>query len=238
MSKILKPCRDDGVLTLTLNRPQQRNALSAELIETLATALSQAARDGNAACVVLTGTPPAFCAGLDLNEVDTSLDQTGQHDASTLLALFQTVEALPIPTIAAVNGAAMAGGATLATLCDIAICSADATFGYPGIRRGLVAPIIMPNLRWMVGERRAVYLLLTGEVVDARSALEWGLVTEIVAPERLLSRATEIARSLATIPAAALAETKAAWRRLREPGSESQPTRVDLACVRRPAATK
>ena len=238
MSEILQARGDDGVLTLTLNRPQQRNALSVDLIAALQAALSERARDADVACVVITGTPPAFSAGLDLNEVSASLDETGRHDATALLEMFQTIEALPIPIIAAVNGAAMAGGATLATLCDIAISSTDATFGYPGIRRGLVAPIMMPSLRRLMGEKRASYLLLTGETIDAQTALDWGLVTEIVVGERLLVRATDIARKLAAIPAATLAETKAAWRRLCESDSLSLPAPIDLTRVLRPDATK
>jgi methylglutaconyl-CoA hydratase len=207
--------RRGGALELTLNRAGRRNALSAELIAALTEALQQAGADANVQSVMLTGVAPAFCAGLDLHEVAAAGRTTAQYDTSALLELYESIDNLPKPVIAAVNGPAAAGGATLVCVCDLAIFAESARIGYPGVRHGLVAPIVMPSLLRLVGERRARYLLLTGEMLDARGALEYGLANEIVPDRELLARARHYATLFRSCPAAALAETKAVLARLR-----------------------
>lgn len=164
MNTHLDIVRRETHLELTLNRPECRNALSENLMADLTDALRQAGADDQAHSVIVTGTPPVFCAGLDLREV---AQAQAEHDISPLLTLFETIEHLPKPVIAAVNGPAVAGGAGLVSVCDIALCAASAYLGYPGVKRGLVGPIITTYLCRLVGERHARWLLLTGESVPA-----------------------------------------------------------------------
>src|SRR5204862_822676 len=125
-----------------------------------------------------------------------------------LAKLYDLIYALPKPTIAAVNGAAVAGGAGLVTVCDLAVAASGARFGYPEVRRGLVAAMVMPHLMRHVGERMARYLLLTGELIDASAALSAGLLNEIVPAERLMERALALSRSCIEGGPQALAKTK------------------------------
>lgn len=208
MADVLRLSREHSATLLTLNRPERRNALSHELIRALTAAIHGIERDEQTRCVIITGAPPAFCAGLDLDEVARQTGAPPAHDTSALLALYESIEELDKPVIAAVNGPAMAGGAGLVTACDLAIFANSATIGYPGIRQGLVAPIVMPGLVRLVGERHAKHLLLTGEPISATRALEIGLANEVVPDDELCTRARKLAESLALVSPQALAETK------------------------------
>lgn len=215
MSDHLTIQRAEQRLLLTLNRPQARNALSRSLIAELTAELRNADADASVRGVVLTGAPPAFCAGLDLREVGATNAEQAEHDASSLLALFETIDNLSKPVIAAVNGPAVAGGAGLISVCDIVICGASGVVGYPEIKRGLVAAIVMTYLRRLVGEREAKWLLLTGENLSADRALAMRLVNEVVPDADLLARADYYARMFAGYPQQAIASTKALWNRIR-----------------------
>lgn len=196
---------------ITLNRPDRRNALSRALIAELGAAFRRAADDPAARCVILTGSGAAFCAGMDLDELRGTLGAESEKiwdDAATLSSLYDFIYSLPKPTIAAVNGAAVAGGAGLVTVCDLAVSVPDAKFGYPEVRRGLVAAMVMPHLLRHVSERAARYLLLTGELIDGVTALRVGLVNAVVSPERLMEAADVWAASLAEGGPKALAKTK------------------------------
>lgn len=198
---------------LTLNRPDRRNALSRDLIAALSAAFDRAAAESAARCVILTGAGPAFCAGMDLAELAESLNIPPQqtpvwNDALRLAKLYDRIFTLPKPTLAAVNGAAVAGGAGLVTVCDLAIAVHDAKFGYPEVRRGLVAAMVMPHLLRHVGERMARYLLLTGELIGAEQAERCGFINEAVPGPELLNRAHQLARSLAEGGPLALRHTK------------------------------
>jgi methylglutaconyl-CoA hydratase len=198
---------------ITLNRPDRRNALSRDLIRALDEAFARAAEDCEARCVVLTGAGPAFCAGMDLAELQESLDRAPQaspvwEDALTLARLYDRIYTLPKPTLAAVNGAAVAGGAGLVTVCDLALAAPEARFGYPEVRRGLVAAMVMPHLLRHVGERLARYLLLTGELISAEQAEQCGLINKVVPAEDLESTARQWSRWLAEGGPNALALTK------------------------------
>lgn len=196
---------------VTINRPDKRNALSRDLIAGLMVAVSRAADDAAARCVILTGSGPAFCAGMDLDELRGTLGEQSMmvwDDARKLSALYELIYTLPKPTVAAVNGAAVAGGAGLATVCDLAVTVPGAKFGYPEVRRGLVAAMVMPHLLRHVGERTARWLLLTGELIDAAEAKRLGLVNEVVAPDLLLATAETWAGYLAQGGPKALATTK------------------------------
>ena len=198
---------------LTLNRPERRNALSRALIAALADAFHRARDDAAARCVIVTGAGPAFCAGMDLAELQETLDAGEQKeivwdDALRLAKLFDQIYSLPKPTIAAVNGSAAAGGAGLVTVCDLALAVPDARLGYPEVRRGLVAAMVMPHLLRHVGERTARRLLLTGELIDAAEAVRTGLVNAVAPADRLLDEALTWAKSLADGGPQALATTK------------------------------
>jgi methylglutaconyl-CoA hydratase len=201
-------------VVLTLNRPDRRNALSRDLIAALTEAFQRARDDAAARCVILTGAGNAFCAGMDLAELQESV-MVGQEkqtpvwdDALRLANLYDLIYRFPKPTIAAVNGAAVAGGAGLVSVCDLAVAAPEARFGYPEVRRGLVAAMVMPHLLRHVGERLARYLLLTGELIDADEACQAGLLNAVVPAEQLLARALAWAHSLAEGGPNALTRTK------------------------------
>src|SRR5438105_29873 len=203
---------------LTINRPDKRNALSRALIAALADAFRRAAADPAARCVILTGTGPAFCAGMDLDELRGTLVNQADaelvwNDAAKLSALYELIYTLPKPTVAAVNGAAVAGGAGLVTVCDLALAVPEARFGYPEVRRGLVAAMVMPHLLRHVSERTARYLLLTGELIDAGEAHRTGLINEVIPTGQLLDRALALARTVAEGGPNALATTKSLLER-------------------------
>jgi len=198
---------------LTLNRPDRRNALSRELIAAIGAAAERAASDSAVRSVILTGAGPSFCAGMDLAELQSSLAAGPEEspvwdDALRLAKVYDRLYTLPKPTVAAVNGAAVAGGAGLVSVCDLAVSAPEAKFGYPEVRRGLVAAMVMTHLMRHVGERMARYLLLTGELIDAQPALQAGFVNAVVPAERVMEQALAWGRSLAEGGPEALARTK------------------------------
>jgi len=201
-------------VVITLNRADKRNALSRGLISGLTDAFERAKNDASARRVILTGAGPVFCAGMDLAELQESLTAPKEQspvwdDALRLAKLYDLIYTLPKPTIAAVNGPAVAGGAGLVTVCDLAVSVPEARFGYPEVRRGLVAAMVMPHLLRHVGERMARYLLLTGELIDAAEAARAGVINEVVPAGQLLDRAMDWSKSLAEGGPEALARTKA-----------------------------
>jgi methylglutaconyl-CoA hydratase len=200
-------------LVLTLNRPDRRNALSRDLIAALTEAFTRVRDDSAVRCVILTGSGHAFCAGMDLAELQESLGTDSGNspvwdDALRLATLYDLIYKLPKPTIAAVNGAAVAGGAGLVSVCDLAVAVPEARFGYPEVRRGLVAAMVMPHLLRHVGERMARHLLLTGDLIDAEEALGAGFINAVAPPEQLLTRALAWAHSMTEGGPQALAKTK------------------------------
>jgi methylglutaconyl-CoA hydratase len=207
---------------LTLNRPDRRNALSRGLIAALGDSFARARDDAAARCVILTGAGPSFCAGMDLAELRESLGSRETapvwDDALRLAKVYDLIYTLPKPTVAAVNGAAVAGGAGLVSVCDLALAVPGAKFGYPEVRRGLVAAMVMPHLLRHVGERTARYLLLTGELIDAEEAGRVGFVNAVVPAEELMEKAQTWARSLAEGGPQALARTKDLLQRFSHQG--------------------
>lgn len=196
---------------ITMNRPDRRNALSRGLIAALGDAFRRAAEDPAARCVILTGTGQAFCAGMDLDELRGTLGADSDKvwdDASKLSALYGFIYSLPKPTIAAVNGAAVAGGAGLVSVCDLAVAVPEARIGYPEVRRGLVAAMVMPHLLRHVGERTARFLLLTGDLLSASDALQVRFFNAVVSPDSLMKTADDWAHSIAEGGPWALKQTK------------------------------
>jgi methylglutaconyl-CoA hydratase len=189
----------ERVLTITLNRPARRNALTAQMIEELTRALVAAAASGSAGVVILTGAGEAFCSGLDLEELKTMSSRTpAEHraDSEAIATLLRTLYDLPLPTIAAVNGAAVAGGMGLATICDFTLAVPEAKFGYTEVRIGFIPAIVSAYLLMQVGEKRARDLLLTGRLIDAPEAQSMGLVTRVVDAGALLPAANDLAHLL------------------------------------------
>jgi methylglutaconyl-CoA hydratase len=186
---------DSGTAIITLKRPDKRNAISFQLVDELMSVLDDIEKSA-AQVVILTGAGKAFCAGMDLDELKSLLGKTHDEnvaDSARMAAMFRRLYEFPKPTIAAVNGAAIAGGTGLATMCDFTIAVPEAKFGYTEVRIGFVPAIVSSILVWQVGHKIARDLLLTGRLFDAAEAHRYGLVNEIVPQDRLLARARELA---------------------------------------------
>src|SRR5580692_3755955 len=208
--KTLQLAYDSNVATVTLNRPDKRNAISYALIDDLVRALEEV-RNSAAHVLILTGAGKAFCSGMDLDNLKTLIGRTSEQnieDSRTMASLFRSLYEFPKPTIAAVNGAAIAGGTGLALLCDFTLAVPEAKFGYTEVRIGFVPAIVSTFLLRQVGEKQARDLLLTGRIIGAEEAARMGLVSEIVAPEQLMTRARELAGLLMENSPASLRATK------------------------------
>ena len=196
--------------TVTLNRPEKRNAISYELIDDVLRALLEV-EQSSAQILILTGSGKAFCSGMDLDNLRAITRQTmeeNEADSAKMARLFRTLYAFPKVTIAAVNGPAIAGGCGLATLCDFTLASLDAKFGYTEVRIGFVPAIVSMFLLRQVGEKQARDLLLTGRTFSAEEAVRLGLAHEAVAPDQLMQRVHELASSLLQNSPTSLLATK------------------------------
>jgi methylglutaconyl-CoA hydratase len=202
---------DAGILTLTLNRPDKRNALSAELIAALAGAVRDAELDAAVRAVLLRGSGRDFCAGADLAELLVSADRSpaeNEAEALRLGELFLALRALPKPVVAAVQGSALAGGCGLASACDLVLAHAGARFGYPEIQRGFVPAMVLTLLRRVVGEKVAFDLVATGRLLSAEEAWAAGLVSRVLPAETFEAEVASVAAALAGASATALGLTK------------------------------
>lgn len=217
MSAPLRVTREGGILTLTLDRPEKRNALSSAMVEALHAALDSADLDPEVRVVVLAGAGKDFCAGADLDELLASADappEANEASALRLGSLFTRMRSLPKPVIAVVRGRALAGGAGLMTACDVVIASEGAQVGYPEILRGFVPAMVMTTLRRLVGEKTALDLVLTGRLIGAEEARRAGLVSRVAAEDAVEEEGRELARLLGGAPVSALALTKQLFYRL------------------------
>ena len=200
----------DGIALLTLNRPEKRNAISYELIDEMQQALDLV-RNSPSLVLILTGQGKAFCSGMDLEDLKSLIGRTEEQnleDSRTMAKLFRSIYDFPKPTIAAVNGPAIAGGTGLATICDFTLATPESKFGYTEVRIGFVPAIVSTFLVRQIGDKYARDLLLTGRIFAAEEGLRLGLVNEIIDPERLLSRAYELAHTLIENSPASLRATK------------------------------
>jgi len=199
-----------AVATITLNRPDKRNAISATMIAELQTALDEIEKS-HARVAILTGAGKAFCSGMDLEMLSAIAQQSAaenQEDSRRLAKLFRRIWSFPRPLIAAVNGAALAGGCGIATLCDFTLAVPEAKFGYTEVKIGFLPALVSVFLIRQIGEKRTRDLLLTGRIIEAAEAKEIGLVNEIVSAEHLLARSKELADLLIAASPASLSRAK------------------------------
>ena len=205
MAGLLSIERREAVAVLTLQRPDKRNALSIELRIELADALGALGDDDGVGCIALTGAGPAFCSGMDVTQFGGDRANREQL-VETSVACFGAVARCPRPTVAAVNGPALAGGFALALLCDLRLASEEATFGFPELPRGI--PPSYAAARAALSAAIAAEVTLTGRTYDAFAALRLGIVGSVHPPDELLARALELAGRIASAPRDAITETK------------------------------
>ena len=209
---------DEGVTTLTMNRPQARNALSQGMLRAMLDAFIEVSTDETARVVILAGTGPGFCAGHDLKEIKAqnySRNYTEQLFADCA-ELMQTIIRLPKPVIAQVHGIATAAGAQLVASCDLAISSQEARFATPGVNIGLFCSTPMVALSRNLSNKHAMQMLLTGDLIDAQNAYRMGLVNEVVDAEQLETKTMELARKIASKSPLTVAIGKEAYYRQAE----------------------
>lgn len=206
MSVVLIEKRSPQITIVTLNRPERRNSLTLELLTQLQAAIKVASDEPEERVIVLRGAGVAFCTGLDLKEAadQTKAHATAEMVANTLLAISQT----HLVTVAAVHGAAVAGGAGIMSACDYVVAAHGTKIGYPEVRRGLVAGLVMTFLRRQVGERNMRELLLGSELIDGERAMEIGLVNRVVEQDDLIPEALRFANSVLQGAPGALKRTK------------------------------
>lgn len=200
-----------GIRTITLNRPERRNAMTPQMQAELIAAFDDAASCPSTRVLVLTGAGEAFCAGLDLTALQALKHKTSlelSDDGHRISRLFRTLYELPLPTIAAVNGHAVAGGSGLATLCDFTIAVTTAKFGYPEVKIGFVPALVSAYLSLQLGEKRARDLLMTGRLFSAAEAHAISLVNEVVDRDDLLPRVHALASTLMQNSHTAMRATK------------------------------
>src|SRR2546428_4895650 len=219
MPVVLIEKQNPQITVVTLNRPERRNSLTIELLNELIAAINMASDQADNRVLILRGAGAAFCTGLDLKEAADSkkAQMTAELVAKTLITLSQT----RLVTIAAVHGAAVAGGAGIMSSCDFVVAAEGTKIGYPEVRRGLVAGLVMTFLRRQVGERNMRELLLGSELIDAQRAKEIGLVNRVVARDDLMSEAQKFADAVLQGAPGALTQTKRLieefqWRSVRE----------------------
>ena len=212
------------ITVVTLNRPERRNSLTIELLNELVASIKVASDQRDERVLILRGAGAAFCTGLDLKE---AADRKKAHMTAELVAkALTTLAETRLVTIAAVHGAAVAGGAGIMSACDFVVAAEKTKIGYPEVRRGLVAGLVMTFLRRQIGERNMRELVLGGELIDAERARGIGLVNRVVAPNQLMIEAQKFADSVLQGAPNAIVQTK---RLIEELWSTSVKEDVDLA---------
>lgn len=211
MSARVQVASEGGILTATLDRPEKKNAIDAQMIDELHAVLERADLDAGVRVVAVRGAGKDFCAGMDLGELLASADQTVDQNRKAALhfgTLFTRMRAVPKPIVAVVQGRALAGGCGLATGCDLVLAARSAQFGYPEVQRGFVPAIVMTMLKRTVGEKIAFDLAGTGRLLSATEAAAVGLVSRVIDDAVFQERVGEALAALAAISASSLAFTK------------------------------
>jgi methylglutaconyl-CoA hydratase len=199
-----------SLATITLNRPEKRNAISTQMMAELQAALDEIEKT-HARVGIITGAGKAFCAGMDLEMLAAIAKQSpaeNQEDSRRIAKLFRRIWSFPRPLIGAINGAAYAGGCGIATLCDFTIAVPEAKFGYTEVKIGFLPAIVSVFLTRQIGEKRSRDLLLTGRIIDATQARDYGLVTEVVPSDSLMDRANALADELMAASPSSLTRAK------------------------------
>lgn len=220
---------EEGILTLTMHRPEKRNALNTTMIGELTHALDAAGKDASWGVILLTGAGEAFCAGMDLEHLESLNTKTREEhraDSERIAWLLRILYDTSKPTIAAVNGAAVAGGMGLATICDFTLAVPEAKLGYSEVKIGFVPAIVSAFLRRQIGDKRARDLLLTGRLINAEEAFDLGLVTRVIPAAELMEEARALAKKLLANSPAAMQATK---RLLSEYGSRQLDEEIEAA---------
>src|SRR5207237_10699581 len=219
MPVVLIEKQSPQITVVTLNRPQRRNSLTIELLNELVASIKVASDQADERVLILRGAGAAFCTRCDLKE---AADQKKSHMTAELVAkALITLAETRLVTIAAVHGAAVAGGAGIMSACDFVVAAEKTKIGYPEVRRGLVAGLVMTFLRRQVGERNMRELLLGSELIDAECAREIGLVNRVVAGDDVMSEAQKFAQSVLQGAPGAVAQTKSLveelwWRSVKD----------------------
>jgi enoyl-CoA hydratase/carnithine racemase len=203
--------RDGEIAVVAMNRPEKRNALSLSMMRELDATLAALAEAPDVRAVILRGEGPAFCAGHDLRELIDREAGEYREIFDACVDLMTRMTAIPQPIIAEVARTATAAGCQLVAACDLAVASTEATFATPGVRIGLFCSTPMVALSRAIGRKRAMEMLLTGEPIDAPTALAWGLVNRVVPPDRLHAEALELAHTIASASRGIVALGKAAF---------------------------
>lgn len=193
----LKFERQGAIAVVTLNRPNRRNALSLDLMAELINCLSAIGRDREIHAVILAAAGSVFCAGHDLAEMVGKNINDYRHIFDTCTDLMTKIQSIPQPVIAAVQGIATAAGCQLVATCDLAVASEKAAFGTPGVKIGLFCTTPMVALSRAVGRKRALQMLLSGEMIDAATAADWGLVNQVVPADVLTEETRKVAEKVA-----------------------------------------
>ena len=203
--------REGTLAVITLNRPNRRNALSLDLMRELIDCLSAISRDREIHAVILAAAGNVFCAGHDLAEMTGKNINDYRHIFDTCTDLMTKIQSIPQPVIAEVQGTATAAGCQLVATCDLAIASDKAGFATPGVKIGLFCTTPMVALSRAVGRKRALQMLLTGEMIDAVTAADWGLVNMVVPAESLAQETRKLAQKVASASTLAIALGKQAF---------------------------
>lgn len=182
---------------VTMNRPEQRNALSTALMRELMGAIQEQSQRAECRVIILRGAGPVFSAGHDLRELLNRTLEQEREIFDTCVNLMETIQHIPQPVIASVHGVATAAGCQLVATCDLAIASENAKFATPGVKIGLFCSSPQVALARNIGRKRAMEMLLTGKMIDANTAADWGLVNRVVAPEKLDETVMELALQIA-----------------------------------------
>ena len=202
---------EQGIARITLNRPEKRNALNAELITEIREALQSSARDKNIRVVLITGSGADFCSGADLSGLERTFNAgvlDHMADARNMAELFLEMRHHPRPIVAAVRGRALAGGCGLATACDLIVAAESSKFGYPEVNIGFVPAMVMAILRRSLSEKRAFEMIASGEIITAQTALDFGLINSVFADETFDIEVDAFVSKLASKSASAITLSK------------------------------